>query len=162
MPVPRAHTGRAWPPGCPVAGARDREVDLLRWGKGFGLTAVRWSCRAEGCASSGDGAFGGAKLGGDVADGGAAGGEAADDLVLFGCGEVVVGDVVAGEGAFHGDFVDVVALGWFGGPGGGCGVGVDVVPGQRWQPALRGGVGSGGLGGGTLRAGHPRRPGVPQ
>jgi len=47
------------------------------------------SCRAVGCASSGDGAFGGAQLSGDVADRGAAGGEAADGLVLFGGGEVL-------------------------------------------------------------------------
>jgi uncharacterized protein YbcC (UPF0753/DUF2309 family) len=36
------------------------------------------------------------------------GGEATDDPLLFGWGRMVVGDVVAGEGAFDGDFVDVV------------------------------------------------------
>jgi hypothetical protein len=30
---------------------------------------------------------------------------------LFDCGEVVVSDVVAGKGTFHGDLVDVVSLG---------------------------------------------------
>jgi hypothetical protein len=70
-------------------------------------------------ALPGDGAVGGAELGGDVANGFAAGGEAADDLLLFGCGEVVVGDVVTREGALHGDLVDVVPLGLSGGRRGG-------------------------------------------
>lgn len=49
-------------------------------------------CRAKGCASPGDGALGGAERGGDVANGCAAGAEAGDDLLLFDCGEVVVGE----------------------------------------------------------------------
>jgi hypothetical protein len=32
------------------------------------------------------------------------GGQTADDLLLLGRGEVVVGDVIAGEATFHGDF----------------------------------------------------------
>src|SRR4051812_5711074 len=77
-------------------------------------------------------------------------------------GEVVVGDVVAGEGAFHGDLVDVVRQGGSGGRRGERGVGVDVVPGQWGQPAVCGGVGSGGVGGGTLFAGPPWWRGVAQ
>jgi hypothetical protein len=73
---------------------------------------------------------------------------------LFDCGEVVVGDVT-GDGAFHGDLVDVVPLGRFDGRRRRCGVrvGFDVVPGQRWQPALCGGVGLGGVRGPAQRRG---------
>jgi hypothetical protein len=83
------------------------------------------------------------------------------DLVLFGGGEAGVGDVVPGKGAFHGDRVHGVRF-----RDHGCGrrggVGVDVVPGQRWQPALCGGVGLSGVSDGTLLACRPRRPGVLQ
>jgi hypothetical protein len=54
-----------------------------------------------------------------------------DDQALFGGGEVVVADAVAGQRTFDGDLVDVV---WWGSAGGrlGRGIGVDVIPGQRW------------------------------
>src|SRR4051812_25841356 len=58
-------------------------------------------------ATPGDGAFRGVKLGGDVADGSATAGEPRDDGLLFGRGELVVGDAVSGERAFDGDVVDV-------------------------------------------------------
>src|SRR3954447_16619936 len=132
-----------------------------RTGGGSGLSAPGLG-RAGRCASSGDGALGGAELRGDVADGGATGGEAVDDLVLLGWGEVVVGDVVAGEGAFHGDLVDVIWLGGLGGRCPRCGVGVNVVPGQRRQPAVWGGMGSGGVGDSALLTGRPRWADVPQ
>src|SRR3954454_5328438 len=80
------------------ASGRSRVVRGARWTAG--LVGRLDLCRAEGCASSEDGALGGAEPGGDVADGGAAGVEPADDLLLFGRGEVVVGDGVPGEGAF--------------------------------------------------------------
>jgi len=86
--------------------------EIGSWDSRLSGASSTWrSCRAEGCTSSGDGALGGAELGGNASDGCASGGEAADDLVLFDWGEIVVGDVVAGECALEGDFVDVVPLG---------------------------------------------------
>src|SRR4051794_15673526 len=88
--------------------ANGRESAAVGWGSRSPLLGSL--CRADGCALPRDGALGGAELRRDVADGYAAGGEAANHLLLFDCGEVVVADVVPGERAFNGDLVDVVPL----------------------------------------------------